>query len=112
MTSIQNKGAENLWVELIHKHVLIFSSSKVEDQRLWTLWNKVQKNLSHQWTVEELASQAKMSTEHLRRLCQKQFGRSAKQQLAHLKMRKARILLSDKNNKVETVANALTGLRL
>ena len=104
MTSIQNKGAENLWVELIHKHVLIFSSSKVEDQRLWTLWNKVQKKLSHQWTVEELASEAKMSTEHLRRLCQKQFGRSAKQQLAHLKMRKARILLSDKNNKVEIVA--------
>ena len=107
MISLKNKGTENLWVELIHKHVLMFSKPQVEDERLWTLWQEVQQNLSHPWTVEELATKAAMSNEHLRRLCKKQFGRSAKQQLEHLKMRRARILLSDGENKIETVARDL-----
>ena len=107
MISFQNKGVENLWVELIHKHVLMFSRPQVEDERLWMLWQEVQQNLAHPWTVEELATKASMSTEHLRRLCKKQFGRSAKQQLEHLKMRKARILLSDGEKKIETVAQDL-----
>ena len=67
----------------------------------------MQKDLAHSWSVEELAQEAKMSPEHLRRLCHKQFGRSAKQQLAHLKMRKARILLGDESNKVEAIAKAV-----
>ena len=102
--TLQNKGAENLWVELIHKHVLLFSTPQVADERLWQLWSRVQQNLAHPWSIETLAAETNISTEHLRRLCQKQFGRSAKQQLLHLRMRKARILLTDKNNKIESVA--------
>ncbi len=105
--STQNRGAENLWVELIQKQVLLFSQPKVKDERIWALWKEVQEDLSAPWTVEQLARKANISTEHLRRLCQKQFGRSAKQQLEYLKMRKARILLSDKRNKIETVAKTL-----
>lgn len=107
MSTLKNKGTETLWVELIHKHVLVFSKPKVEDERLWQLWNEVQQDLTHPWTVQELAYKANVSTEHLRRLCKKQFGRSAKQQLEHLKMRQARILLSDQHIKVEAVAQRL-----
>jgi len=107
LSSLENKGAENLWVELIHKHVLLFAQPKVKDTRLWSLWTDVQQNLSHQWTVEELAEKANMSPEHLRRLCQKQFGRSAKKQLDYLRMRRARILLSNGAQKVEHVAREL-----
>ena len=107
MTSVQNKGTETLWVELIHKHVLMFSKPKVEDERLWQVWTEVQRDLTHPWSVQELADKANISTEHLRRLCHKQFGRSAKQQLEHLKMRQARILLSDQQLKIETIAHRL-----
>ncbi|MDP0492170.1 MAG: helix-turn-helix transcriptional regulator [Verrucomicrobiota bacterium JB023] len=104
LISHDNTTAENLWVELIHQHVMLFSRPKVKDERLWVLWTEVQQDLSSTWRVEELAEKAKMSTEHLRRLCKKQFGRSAKQQLEHLRMRKARILLGDRDMKIEAIA--------
>jgi len=87
----------------------MFSRPQVGDERLGALWAEVQNDLSHHWTVQELAQKANLSTEHLRRLCQQKFGRSAKRQLEHehLKMRHARILLSDQSNKVETVAQKL-----
>jgi len=104
LTTSQDRGMENLWVELIHRHVTIFASPKIEDERLWSLWTEVQKSLSSAWSIEELATRANLSPEHLRRLCKKQFGRSPKQQLTHLRMRKARLLLANTENKVEAVA--------
>ncbi|MFC5050104.1 helix-turn-helix transcriptional regulator [Rubritalea spongiae] len=100
-------SAQNLWVELIHKYVLHFSQPKVEDERVWHLWMAVEKRLAYAWSLEEMATIAKLSKEQLRRLCQKQFGRSPMQQLAYLRMRQARYLLGATQMKIANIAAQL-----
>jgi len=83
----------NLWTELIHQYVLKFTKSDNVDERLWKLWKVVENNLGKNWTLSELANLATVSEEHLRRLSNKQLGRSPMQQLTYLRMQKAKILL-------------------
>ncbi|MDB9741351.1 AraC family transcriptional regulator [Akkermansiaceae bacterium] len=103
----KNTSTASLWVELIHKQVLLFAAPNIEDKRIWRLWIQVEKNLAHPWTLKEMANITNMSAEHLRRLCQKQFGRSPKEQLCFLRMRQARYLLSVSKMKVETIAHQI-----
>lgn len=100
-------SAQNLWVELIHKYVLFFSQPKVEDERVWKLWVNVEKRLGYSWSLDEMADIAQLSKEQLRRLCQSQFGRSPKQQLAYLRMRQARYLLGATQMKISNIAAKL-----
>lgn len=101
----QIASTENLWVELIQKHVLNYARPRISDKRLWKLWMKVDTSVAKPWRLEEMASYANMSPEHLRRLCKKEFGRSPKQHLCFLRMRQARILLGATTLKIETIAN-------
>lgn len=100
-------SAQNLWVELIHKYVLHFAQPKVGDKRLWNLWYAVDQKLGYPWTLSEMADIANLSTEHLRRLCLKQFGKSPKQYLVYLRMRKARYLLGSSDAKITMIAAKL-----
>lgn len=97
----------NLWTELIHQYVKLFSSPKRSNDRLWKLWNEVEKALHHPWSLNELADTGFMSAEHLRRLCKKQLGRSPMQHLTFLRMKKARHMLSSTNDKIEVIAAAV-----
>jgi len=101
----ENTSLQNLWIELAHKYVRLFAEPKIEDKRLWRLWTQIGKSISRKWSLDEMSQYASLSNEHIRRLCQKQFGRSPKQQLAYIRMRHARILLGSTKLKVETVAN-------
>ncbi|MFC4995585.1 helix-turn-helix domain-containing protein [Rubritalea tangerina] len=100
-------SAQNLWVELIHRYVVHFARPKVEDERLWRVWTEVEKRLGYAWSLEEMAGLAHMSKEQLRRLCRRQFGRSPKQQVTYLRMRRARYLLGATRMKVATIAAQL-----
>ena len=64
------------WVDLIHRYVLRFATPLERDDRLHLLWQRVMDKLSEDWTLARLAKEAGYSGEHLRRLCQKQLGRS------------------------------------
>jgi len=57
--------------------------------------------------LERLARLAHMSTEHLRRLCRRQLGRSPMHQVIFLRMRRAAELLATTDEKVETIAAAV-----
>ena len=92
------------WTELIHHYVLRFAQPHETDERLWRVWRKVETDLRHSWTLDELAETGCMSGEHLRRICHKELGRSPMQHLTHLRLQKARHLLSISNDKVEVVA--------
>lgn len=107
LESANFSAVSGLWIELIHKYVRDFAKPKVEDPRLWRLWSEIEKNLQKPWKVSEMAAISSMSTEHLRRLCKRQFNRSPKQQLAFLRIRKASILLGATQLKIETIANAV-----
>lgn len=100
-------SALSQWTELIHQYVLKFAQPEHSDDRLWKLWTKVEQDLQHPWTLAELADAAFMSTEHLRRLCKKELGRSPMQHLTFLRMKQARHLLATTEDKVEVIARSV-----
>ena len=97
-------GSCQLWVDAIERYVERFVAPRQKDKRLLTLWNTVQADLARPWLLEELASLAKISNEHLRRLCQGSLGRSPMQQLTHLRIQHAAHLLATTTSKIDSIA--------
>jgi AraC-like DNA-binding protein len=99
-------SANHHWVELVHHYVLRLASPLDRmDERLWKLWTAVEEDLARPWTLDQMASRAHLSAEHLRRLCHTQFGRSPQRHLTFLRMRRAAELLSTSELKVEAIAH-------
>jgi AraC-like DNA-binding protein len=92
------------WAELVHTYVLQFAQPHTADERLWRIWDTVQNDLARAWSLEELATIGHISSEHLRRICKRELGRSPMQHLTHLRLQKARHLLSVSQDKVEVIA--------
>ena len=74
---------------------------------LWPVWDAVAADLSHRWTLAELAARAAVSPEHLRRLCQRQLGCPPMRQVTRLRMDRAATLLAGGRAKVDAVAAAV-----
>jgi AraC-like DNA-binding protein len=51
-----------------------------------------------------MSQEAHLSDKQLQRLCRQQLGRTPKQQLIWLRMRRAAELLAERSSKVETIA--------
>ncbi|MDU0354585.1 helix-turn-helix transcriptional regulator [Paraglaciecola aquimarina] len=65
-----------------------------ESQRIWQLQQALEKRLHYNWTVESMADIANYSAPHLHRLFQNEFSRSPVQHLIHLRMERAKYLLT------------------
>jgi len=74
------------WVELIHDYVHAFARPWQCDDRLSQLWEKVAAHLDAKWNVDQLAQVAHVSSEHLRRLCNRELGRSPMHHVTFLRM--------------------------
>lgn len=92
------------WCALINHYVLAFAQPSDLDERLWRLWQEIEKNPAHDWTLSAMAQIAHVSEEHLRRLSQKELGRSPVRQLTFIRLQLAITLLTDSSEKVETIA--------
>lgn len=92
------------WIELAHGLARRAAQPFEMDARLWTLWTSVQQTLAEEWTLESLARAYHSSGEHLRRVCQRELGRSPMQHLTYMRMQRARQLLETTSDKVEVVA--------
>lgn len=95
------------WVELIQLYVVRFAQPWHVDDRLARLWEAVAAHPGNPWTLSELARRAHCSSEHLRRLCQRQLGRSPMNQVTYLRIRHAATLLSESDMKLDAVADAV-----
>jgi AraC-like DNA-binding protein len=98
-------SAINRWIDLVHHYVLRFAEPASHDPRLWQLWEKVSAAPGSPWTIAGLAKMVHLSEKHLQRLCQRELGRSPRQQLIWLRMRRAAELLIQGNAKIEVIAN-------
>ncbi|MDP4624858.1 MAG: AraC family transcriptional regulator [Akkermansiaceae bacterium] len=107
INNIEQPAALHHWVELIHGFVARAASPFQDDDRLWRVWQAVEKDLAHDWTLTDMESIAHLSQEHLRRLCQQQLGRSPIQQITYLRMRHAVSLLTTTEDKIDTIAKAV-----
>lgn len=95
------------WAELVHLHTMRIAQREPDQNRLWHIWEAVDAEPWRPWNISTLARQAHMSGEHLRRICQKQLGRSPMQQVAYLRMQRAAMLLQSAEATVESVARAV-----
>ncbi|MDP2412121.1 MAG: AraC family transcriptional regulator [Pseudolabrys sp.] len=100
-----NTGSATLWIDLIEHYITRFAEPLQREDRLRAVWNAVQADLAQPWTVDSLAARAKISGEHLRRLCQRSLGRSPMQQLTYLRMQHAAHRLATTEEKIEDVAH-------
>ncbi|HZZ71168.1 MAG TPA: AraC family transcriptional regulator [Pirellulales bacterium] len=92
------------WVELIHAYVLRFAQPASLDPRLWELWTRVAEKLAQPWSVATMAHAAHLGEKQLQRLCRRELGRTPRQQLIWLRMRRAAELLTSTGGKIETIA--------
>lgn len=97
--------AVNRWVDLIHHYVLRFAKPACLDPRIWQLWEQVAAELDKPWTISEMATSVHLSEKQLQRLCLKELGRSPRQQLIWLRMRRAAELLQERGSKIESIAS-------
>jgi AraC-like DNA-binding protein len=96
------------WLELIHLQAMRMTGTLRGASRLWSIWEAVDADPARPWTVDELADIIGVSGEHLRRLCQKQLGRSPMEQVTHLRMRRAAtLLLGSTSLKIDAIARAV-----
>ena len=92
------------WTELIHTYVTRFARPWQTDDRLGHLWEHVATRLAEPWSLDRLARHCHLSTEHLRRLCRRELGRSPMHHVIFLRMRHAARLLAATDDKIETIA--------
>lgn len=92
------------WVQLVYAYVLRFAEPRRIDERIWRLWKKVAENLGRVWTNAEMAREVHVSEKQLERLCVRELGRTPRQQLIWLRMRRAAELLADGSRKIAGVA--------
>jgi len=100
-------AALHQWCALVHHYVLRFAEPSHLDERLWRLWSKVEKHPARDWTLEDLAATACLSSEHLRRLCLREIGRSPMRHLTFIRLQLAVRMLSSTGEKIETIARAV-----
>ena len=93
------------WIDLVHHYVLRFAAPTRLDPRIWHLWELVAAGLDQPWTITEMANVVHLSEKQLQRLCLKELGRSPRQQLIWLRMRRAAELLVEQRRKIEAIAN-------
>jgi AraC-like DNA-binding protein len=92
------------WAMLVHHYVLQFAKPAGLDERLWRLWDKVSRSLGQPWTLADMSRETHLSEKQLQRLCRQQLGRTPRQQLIWLRMRRAADLLVERSMKIETIA--------
>ncbi|MES2571676.1 MAG: helix-turn-helix transcriptional regulator, partial [Verrucomicrobiota bacterium] len=63
--------------------------------------------LGEPWSLDRLAQHSHLSTEHLRRLCRRELGRSPMHHVIFLRMQLAAKLLATTSDKIETIADAV-----
>lgn len=105
MAAAADPGTCTVWVDVIERYAARLLEPLEREPRLVLLWTAVKADLARNWTLADMARLAATSEEHLRRLCQKNLGRSPGKQLATLRMAQAAHLLATTADKVESVAS-------
>ncbi|QDU33439.1 Bifunctional transcriptional activator/DNA repair enzyme AdaA [Poriferisphaera corsica] len=93
-----------IWSNLVHDYVsTILESWRIPD-RLWYIWDHVNRNLNKKWCIQSLAKYGHISPEYLRVLCRKHHNTSPMNYVAYLRMQHAANLLKRTNLKLEAIA--------
>src|SRR5690606_4549520 len=104
MATTADPGTSAIWVDIIDRYVTRMVDPWQSEPRLNGMWKVVLADLGRPWQLDELASLANISSEHLRRLCWQNFGRSPGRQLTAMRMAQAAHALATTQRKIEAIA--------
>jgi AraC-like DNA-binding protein len=92
------------WAHLVAAHARRMVAPPDRPDPLWPLWARVDARLAEPWTLQQLADEAAMAPEALRRLCHRTIARSPMRQVMELRMRRAQTMLESTPAKIYSVA--------
>ncbi|MEZ6107140.1 MAG: helix-turn-helix domain-containing protein [Pirellulaceae bacterium] len=92
------------WATLIEGYVRRFAEPRQLDERIWKLWQVVEADLGASWNSQLMAREVHLGEKQLERLCLRELGRTPRQQLIWLRMRRAAELLAEGDRKVASIA--------
>jgi AraC-like DNA-binding protein len=92
------------WISLVQLLAERAASPWRSGTRVRAIWEVVASRLGEDWTLGSLAEGCHMSPEHLRRLCQRELGRTPMAHLATMRMLRAKELLETGDDKIEAIA--------
>jgi AraC-like DNA-binding protein len=78
--------------------------SKQMRQRLYSLWDAVNANLSYKWTVQDLADKIGISPQHLYKVSMRFCGRKPMEMVTQMRMHQAQELLINTDNLVKSIS--------
>ena len=99
-------AARSAWVALAALQLRRFAGSGDAD-RLQALWQHACRDLAHPWTLRELATEAGVGPEQLRRLCQARHGTSPLRHLTTLRCEHAAAMLQATDLPIAAIAEAV-----
>jgi AraC-like DNA-binding protein len=94
-------------VSLLKIHTMRLGDGTSIDERLVRLWGVVESNLGRDWSFVSLARAAGMSSEHLRRLCARDYGCTPMKRVLELRLHRACVLLRESSAKIEVISEQL-----
>ncbi len=100
-------GMLSLWAQLIRGIMTRVMGNAPHDEIVDVLWRKISTQLSHPWSLDEMASVLGCSEEQLRRLCQKHYGSSPIRRLVALRMQYAASLLTETHLTVAAIGQMI-----
>jgi AraC-like DNA-binding protein len=103
-TSERDPADIHHWVTLVHRVCLRSARPWRSDSRVGALWETVRRDLTADWKLSALAARCHVSSEHLRRLCRRELGRTPMEHVTYIRIQRARELLETTEDKLEFIA--------
>jgi AraC-like DNA-binding protein len=95
------------WLGLIELYWQEIVESRGKVGRLTKLWEKVDQNLAHPWTVATLADKVGLGRAQLRRVALAETGATPIHHVTRMRMNRAATLLQSSQLKIEAIAEAV-----
>lgn len=92
------------WISIIHGSALRLARPWRGSSRIAELWATVARDLATDWKLPTLAAQCSLSAEHLRRVCRRELGRTPMEQVAYMRIQRAKELLETSEEKLDAIA--------
>jgi AraC-like DNA-binding protein len=92
------------WISLVQGFARRLVRPWRNESRVAELWDNVGRNLETDWKLTSLARACALSTEHLRRVCRRELGRTPMAHVTYMRVQRAQELLESTDDKLEVIA--------
>ncbi len=92
------------WIGLLHGLNRRAARPNGMQSRTGELWDRVGRALHAEWKLGALAVEARMSSEHLRRICRRELGRTPMEHVTYMRIQRAQELLQATDDKLDAIA--------